>query len=73
MIRVERIAASTLNEIQRLVATAEQDASETKLVVLDLRMSNVDNLHNLNVFADGILGYQRGLHIPWMGNTVASR
>ena len=55
MIRVERIAASSLNEIQRLVATAEQDASETKLIVLDLRMSNVDNLHNLNVFADGIL------------------
>ncbi len=54
-IQVDRVAASSLNEIQKLVAESEEAGPEVRMIVLDLRRTSVDNLHYLHLFADGIL------------------
>ena len=54
-VQVDRVAASSLNEIQKLVAQTEEAGLDVRLVVLDLRRTSVDNLHYLHLLADGIL------------------
>ncbi len=54
-IEVDSVAASSLNEIQKLVAQSEGVGLDVRKVVLDLRRTSADNLHYLHLFADGIL------------------
>ncbi len=54
-IRMERIAASSLNEILKIVTDYEASTTTVKTMVLDLRQTSVENLHYLHLFADGIL------------------
>ena len=56
-IRIDRIAASSLNEIQTLIAKFQVTGELLKIVVFDLRRATVDNLHYLHLFADGILDH----------------
>ncbi len=55
LIQVDRVAASSLNEIQKVVAESEGAGLDVRTIVLDLRRTSVDNLHYLHLFADGIL------------------
>ncbi len=54
-IRLERIAASSLNEIQKIISDSEASSNQVKTIVLDLRQTQSENLHFLHLFADGIL------------------
>lgn len=55
LIKFDSITASSLNELQKLVAQFEEDGSTTKTIVLDLRNTKVSDIHYLHLFADGIL------------------
>ena len=55
MIQIDRVAASTPNEIQSLVSKWEKGAKAVSILVLDVRNTVVDNLHYLHLFADAIL------------------
>jgi C-terminal processing protease CtpA/Prc len=55
LIRFDRITASSLNELQKLVAKFEEGLNTTKTIVLDLRKTTVSDIHYLHLFADGLL------------------
>ena len=55
LIKLDRITASSLNEIQKLVAKFEEGLNSAKTIVLDLRKTTVSDIHYLHLFADGFL------------------
>ncbi len=55
LIKFDRITASSLNELQNLVAKAEEGLNPTRTIVLDLRNTTVSDIHYLHLFADGLL------------------
>ena len=55
LIKIDRIAASSLNELQNVVSKVEADGNRIETIVLDMQSPFVDNLHHLHLFVDGIL------------------
>lgn len=55
LIKLDRITASSLKEMQNLVAKSEEGLNPTRTIVLDLRQTTVSDLHYLHLFADGFL------------------
>lgn len=55
LIRIDRVSASSLNELQNIVITAESAGEPMQTIVLDVQTTFADNIHNLHLFADGLL------------------